>query len=125
MFLLLGTNDLGSGQSPEQVASTIAQICQKLKDENSEVIIHLISIYPVCEGLTDMVGIRNNADIQATNLLLKEFAQTTAGVTYHNLFSSLLDVSRKQLDESYTNDGLHPNIKGYRVVSEQLTTLLP
>lgn len=125
VFLLLGTNDLGSGQSPEQVANTIAQICQKLKAENSEVIIHLISIYPVCEGLTDMVGIRNNADIQATNLLLKEFAQITAGVTYHNLFSSLLDVSRKQLDKSYTNDGLHPNIEGYRVVSEQLTALLP
>lgn len=125
VFLLLGTNDLGSGQSPEQVANTIAQICQKLKAENSEVIIHLISIYPVCEGLTDMVGIRNNADIQATNLLLKEFSQTTAGVTYHNLFSSLLDISRKQLDKSYTNDGLHPNIKGYRVVSEQLTALLP
>lgn len=128
VFLLIGTNDLGNGEQPAEVVGRIEKICRSIKETVPEVELFVESIYPVNENdfvnATPMpvVGLRSNEAIQKTNKGIREIAADLK-LTYIDLYFKLVDKAGK-LNKNYSYDGLHLNIQGYYVVSEELQNYL-
>lgn len=123
VFILLGTNDLAHNRSTDSIVETLTNICDRLKLENHATEIHIISIYPIIEGYTDMVDIRQNKDIITINSQLEVLAETDSKVHYYDIYPLLLD-DKGQLEKNYTKDGLHLTIEGYQKVCEVLQEAL-
>lgn len=127
VFLLIGTNDLGYGSSPMEVVKNIQEITVSIKRNLPETALLVQSVYPVNRALdekpaAEMVGMRNNRDIQLINHLLRE-ASLTERFTYIDMYSKLVDVAGL-LHAEYTYDGLHLTVKGYEIVSDELQKYL-
>lgn len=123
IFLLIGTNDLGSGKQAEQVIQNIAEICSKIKEKLPDAQLYVESIYPLnpsvsMQGPFNAVGQRTNEDIKQVNHFLQELASSKS-IHYINLYDKLIN-EEGLLNSDYTYDGLHLNMKGYVVVKEEL-----
>jgi lysophospholipase L1-like esterase len=59
-------------------------------------------------------GLQPAEKIVALNNLYKIYAKK-AGITYLDLYSSLVD-ERKGMKKELTTDGVHPNLAGYKVI---------
>lgn len=105
VFLMVGTNDLGSGYTPEQVAENIRQIIEKFQKESPQTKIYLESILP------STVGIRTLEAEKRTNELLRQMANDSH-VTYVDLWNPLFDIC---MNRSNTLDGLHLKASGYKI----------
>lgn len=128
VFLLIGTNDLGGGVPPEEVAQRIEVICRSIQETVPDTELFVESIYPVNEvDFADEVPIpiisqRSNEAIQLTNKGIKEVTDRLK-VQYINLYPNLSDLTGK-LDKRYSYDGLHLNTEGYYVVADELRKYL-
>ena len=119
VFVLIGTNDLRDDKSVEEVVENIKKIIEEIKQNKKVVEIYLESIYPVNEEIDeDVVEARNNPDINEINEKIEKYAKES-DITFINTHDKLVD-SEGLLDENYTDDGLHLNDEGYKVVTEQL-----
>jgi lysophospholipase L1-like esterase len=125
VFLLIGTNDLGNGKKPDEVAGNIEVICSRIRGALPRTQLHVLSIYPVNRsvqtknfGTASVVGLRSNEDIRDINLMVREFAVANE-CYYIDLYSRLVD-EEGDLKADYTYDGLHLNVKGYKVVSQEI-----
>lgn len=114
LFLMIGTNDLSAGISPEGVAANIAAIVARFATESPKTEIYVQSILPV-NGADLKVSPRNHwskeTEILETNRLIRQLCREQ-GVTYVDVFSALAD-DKGMLDVRYTNDGLHLMGEGY------------
>lgn len=121
VVLLIGTNDgVLLNKSPEEVAFGIKSIISSILAWDETIKVLLQSIYPVNPEVDPKtVGIRTNAKIQETNAMLKTFSE----VTYVDVYSHLID-EKGLLSKELTHDGLHLNMKGYRIVTERLSKWL-
>lgn len=117
LFLLIGTNDLELlNSTPEEVISNINLILKRIKDYNKDIIINLISIFPVNQPIKPFsVGKRKNKDINTINKSIKMIKD----VTYLDI-NKLLKDEKGLLNKEYTYDGIHINEKGYLVISDYL-----
>jgi lysophospholipase L1-like esterase len=124
VFILVGTNDLERGGTPETIAKNIREICVTCQRECSDIEIYVLSIYPVNESslFSDMVGKRTNKDICTANRLIAHTLSNVDSAHYVDLYASLLEDG--QLNQRYTYDGLHLSIQGYRWVTDRLKTLV-
>ena len=105
VFLMVGTNDLGSGRSPQQVALNIAAILDTIRLRSPETQIFIQSILP------SSVGCRTLEDEEEANLLLRHIADSAHAV-YIDLWDSLFGIC--QGDTTLSLDGLHLTAKGYQ-----------
>jgi lysophospholipase L1-like esterase len=127
VFILIGTNDFGNGAKTEEVFQNIDRIIKEIKKNVPETKIYLQSVYPVNHNLKassvyggfDMVGIRNNKDIQDLNKKLKMIK----GITFIDIYQALCD-KEGNFNPAYTEDGLHPNNYGYQAISAFLKPYL-
>ena len=115
VFLLLGINNFTwDNDSVENVVSDIKEICNKIHERNAYTEIYIESIYPYAA--------ENPAEITEkvvkTNEELKSFADEN-GFTYIDVYSALAD-ENGYFNWAYTDDGLHPNENGYKVITEKL-----
>jgi lysophospholipase L1-like esterase len=128
IVILIGTNDLGQGKTPADIAKNIAQILSLSRSACPEANIILEAVYPtnptVNEGLMRKVlhGRRTAENIRALNNLLEETAKEY-GAVWLDLTGSLADESGN-LNKKFTFDGLHLNAAGYNVVTERILPLL-
>ena len=123
VFLLIGTNDLVKDTSVDDIVSNIEKIISEINANKPQTEIYVESIYPVNDNINeDMVSNRNNKDIMKINNKIKKYCEYNS-CTYINMYDKLLD-DDKNFNEKYTDDGLHPNSKGYEVITKELKKYL-
>jgi lysophospholipase L1-like esterase len=122
VVILAGTNDLAGNTGPETVSEiedNLASMSELARASNIHVV--LASVLPVSdyghnhEGkpLVMTVG-RPPEKILELNAWLKKYAQEN-GYTYLDYFSATVD-EKGFLKSDLSEDGLHPNAKGYAVM---------
>ncbi len=123
VFLLIGTNDLIHDISVDDIVSNIEKIIDEINSNKPQTQIYVESVYPVNDNLDeDMVDVRNNDDIMEINEEIKKYCDDN-GYTYINMYDKLLD-DDGNFNEEYTDDGLHPNSRGYEVITEEIKKYL-
>lgn len=114
IFLLIGTNDLSRGKSVDEVAKNVAKIVERVKRESPATKLYVQSVFPVNPKFNKFLGHMNRQkDIAALNAKIKAVA-ARHGVTYIDVYKSLVTPSTDVMNPEYTNDGLHLLGKGYQ-----------
>ena len=119
VVILAGTNDIGRGVDIVTVESNLTAICDLADHYKVKVI--LSSVLPVHDynlGVNpayEQSKKRSPQVIRTLNDWLIAFSQKR-GYVYLNYFQPLLDV-RTMLTKEYSDDGLHPNPAGYRIMA--------
>lgn len=113
IFLLIGTNDLSRGKSMDEVAKNVAKIVERVKRESPKTKLYVQSVFPVNPKFNKFLGHMNRQkDIAVLNAKIKAIA-ARHGVTYIDVYKSLVIPSTDVMNPEYTNDGLHLLGKGY------------
>lgn len=125
IVLLMGINDLlGDDQrSPQEIAVNMNKILDEIQTKSPNTKIILQAPYPVSSksgyGRVDNA----NGKVKELSALYANMAQEK-GITYVDLYDTLLDQDTKEFNLDYSNDGLHPNKKGYEVISAKLNPII-
>ncbi len=119
LFLMIGINDLGAGETPEFVLSNIRKIVERFETESPRTKLYIQSLLPV----NDQIGRKDrhqskSREVVAVNEGLKELC-AEKGLTYIDLHTAFKD-DEGRLRHEYTNDGLHLLGAGYKVWQEIL-----
>lgn len=114
LFLMIGTNDLAAGATPEQVVADVRKLVERFQTESKWTKLYIQSILPVNGADIEMT--RKNhwdkgAEIIRTNRLLEKLCEEKT-IIYLDIYSALVD-KKGMLDKRYTNDGLHLMGEGY------------
>lgn len=119
MVLLGGTNDLARGVELETIQNNIQMICSLAEAHGIRPI--LGAVMPVSDYHTDAnprfkrTVTRPPSDILALNAWMKTFA-TTRKYVYLDYHQALAD-AQGMLGKDLADDGLHPNIEGYKIMA--------
>lgn len=119
VLILAGTNDLARGIPLTAIENNYAMIADLAAASKIKVV--MASVLPVSDYHKDSdpafqrTGSRPPRFIQALNEWLSSFC-SQRGYVYLNYFSSLVD-NAGQFQADLSDDGLHPNAKGYRVMA--------
>ena len=119
VVVLGGTNDIAAGISVNQIEDNLAMIGDLAKAHGIRPI--FASILPVGDYHKDadpryeMTPGRPPATIQSINSWIRSYCQSQ-GFVYMDYYSAMVD-STGQMQSDLADDGLHPNAKGYRVMS--------
>jgi lysophospholipase L1-like esterase len=108
VVILAGTNDIAAGISAEQIEQNLATLGDLAKAHGMKPV--FASILPV-----SMADIRPPAAIQAIDKWLQAYCQMQ-GFIYVDYYAAMVNASG-QMQPDLSDDGLHPNSKGYRVMS--------
>lgn len=115
LFLMIGTNDLAVGITPEEVAANVEKLLDRFAEESPWTKIYVQSILPI-NGVDTKAKPKNHwkkgAEIIETNKLLETLCEGRKNVMYVDVYSALVD-EKGMLDKQYTNDGLHLMGEGY------------
>ena len=120
LFLLIGVNDLGAGDSPQSIIENTAKIIERFQEESPQTKLYVQSIFPVNSDFPKFAKRHSSksAEIVETNELLKDLC-TQKNIPFIDVHSKLADQDGK-LSTEYTNDGLHLMGQGYLVWKEVL-----
>jgi lysophospholipase L1-like esterase len=119
VVVLGGTNDIAAGISVEQIEDNLATIGDAARAHGIKPI--FASILPVSDYHKDadphyeMTPLRPPATIQTINNWLRAYCQMQ-GFGYLDYYAVMID-SAGMMQADLSDDGLHPNAKGYRVMS--------
>lgn len=125
VVLLMGINDLlgDDMRSEEAIASNMDKILTEIQTKSPNTKIILQAPYPV--SAKSAYGRVANANGKVKKLsAMYEAIANAKGITYVDLYDNLIDPKTKEFDLDYTNDGLHPNGKGYEVISAVLNPVI-
>lgn len=124
VFLLIGINDiLWDEASEDYVYDKTIEIVEHVKEKLPNTKIYIESIYPVNSdmnnhyGPVDMDKAKNT--IVSVNNKLKDYSKDNKDINYINLYDELTG-DDGELDMTYSDDGLHPNEEGYKVITDIL-----
>ncbi len=125
IFLLIGTNDLDS--TDEDIVDTtfnnIKEIVNEIRKNRKEATIYVESVYPINSTIeNNTVYNRTNKKIKSLNKKISNYCNGEK-CKYVNLFDVLAD-EEGNLEEKYTDDGLHLNSLGYVVITRELLPYL-
>lgn len=123
VFLLIGANDIKDEVASEEIVSNIEKIVNSIITNRPYAEIYVQSIYPVnniddFDAEFDGVDKINNTDIMNINKAIENMCQKK-NITYIDIYSKLID-TENMLNSSYTEDGLHLNDEGYKIVTSEL-----
>lgn len=114
VVFLGGTNDIAQNGGPitvEQIMNNISTMAQMAKTNGIQVV--LCSVLPVYQ-YNWRPDIKPIEQIIALNALIKKYTEDNEMV-YCDFYSPLVN-EEKGLKSEYSNDGVHPNLGGYRVM---------
>jgi lysophospholipase L1-like esterase len=117
--VLIGTNNIGHGDTPEDTADGIRRVVQTIRAANEDAAIVLLGIMPRARRADDRLRLAVNR----TNALIRSCAAALTGVRYADLGRLLLE-SDGSLSEEVSPDALHLSEEGYRRILPRLTALL-
>jgi lysophospholipase L1-like esterase len=115
VLILAGTNDIGGNIGPvslETIENNLMAMCDMARANGIKVI--LASLTPVCDYHRPQTEARPPATINALNHWIKDYTARNHFV-YLDYFSSTVD-DKGFFKAEITNDGLHPNASGYRIM---------
>jgi lysophospholipase L1-like esterase len=119
VVILAGTNDIAAGLSAEQIEENLATMADLAKARGIKPV--FASILPVSDYHKDvdaayqMTTNRPPATIQAINKWMQGFC-LSQGFPYLDYYSAMVD-SSGQMQADASDDGLHPNGRGYRLMA--------
>ncbi len=122
VVILAGTNDIAGNtgfSSVKMITDNIKAMAQLAVANDIKVI--LCSVLPVFD-YPWRTGLEPVDKIEKTNLWLKEYALEN-GHIYLDYFSKMTD-EKKGLKKEFSNDGVHPNQKGYSVMAPLAKTAI-
>lgn len=133
IFLKIGTNNLGAWIATDTTCKRdYPTVTNKLILDYMEIlnyfqahlptaVVYVQSILPINNVMPGTVTTgRTNLVIQQLNEVLSYSPTLYPNVKFLNLYPKFLDTTGAVMDASYTDDGLHPNRKGYEVWSNIL-----
>ncbi|MFM9825628.1 SGNH/GDSL hydrolase family protein [Flavobacterium sp.] len=115
VVILAGVNDIAGNTGPstlEMITNNIFSMVELAKANQIKVI--LCSVLPASD-FPWKKGMQPAEKIMALNTKLKEYALANE-INYLDYFSAMVD-EKKGLKSIYSNDGVHPNMLGYEVMS--------
>lgn len=115
VVILAGTNDIAGNTGPstlEMIEENIASMADLAKVNGIKVV--LSSVLPAYD-YPWRPGLEPAEKIAALNEWIKSYADKNKFI-YLDYYSSMVD-ERKGMKAEYTNDGVHPNEAGYRVMA--------
>jgi len=115
VLILAGINDIAGNTGPSNVTmitNNIISMAELAKSNKIKVII--CSILPA-KDFPWNPGMNPPPKILSANQILRSYALTN-GIDYLDYYSSMVDKNNALIDE-YGSDGVHPNKKGYEVMS--------
>lgn len=112
IFLMIGTNDLARGTSPDSVVKNILLIAAYLKQESPSTKLFVQSILPVNDVFGKFGG--HTGKTQQIKQVNEELLKNAgiSGYAFVDLHKGFSDESGK-LKKEFTNDGLHLTGEGY------------
>lgn len=109
LVILIGTNDLGAGTSPADIAANMKDMLARIRAEYPTIPIAWCLVMPRGDGE------RYPAEIRALNHLIDELARTDARITVCDTFTPLATADGKDNKADFKPDNLHLNPNGYAV----------
>jgi lysophospholipase L1-like esterase len=119
VLILAGTNDIGQGAPPGAIENNLAMLGDLAKTHAIKPL--FASILPVgdyhkdTDARYEMTKTHPPAAIQEINRWLQAYCRSQ-GFVYVDYYAAMIDTSF-QMQADLSDDGLHPNAKGYRVMS--------
>lgn len=116
LIILAGTNDIAGNTGPitiKEIGDNIKSMVEQAKSNGIQVI--LSSVLPVYDYPWN-TGIKPADKIIMLNEILKNYAEQNK-IFYLDYFSSMVD-ERNGLKGAYSNDGVHPNEEGYKLMTK-------
>ncbi len=126
VVILGGTNDIANGVAPRQVEDNLAMMGDLAKAHGIKVV--FASITPVNDYHKDadpryeMTKARPPATIKEINAWIQTLC-LSGGFACMDYYAVLADTAG-QMAVDYSDDGLHPNAKGYRMMSPVVTATI-
>lgn len=108
VVLLIGTNDLGRGDTPEMIAGNVKLIIAQLHEHNARLPIVLCTLFPSSAAKN-----RPGDKIQAVNTALKNAVKGDAQVTVVDTYKLFAGRQNGDAKVEEFPDQLHPNELGY------------
>lgn len=115
VVILAGTNDIAGNTGPatlEEIAGNIYSMAELAKENGIKVIFS--SVLPAFD-YPWKPGLNPAEKIFKLNIMLKAYADKN-GLGYIDYYTSMVD-ERKGLKKEYSEDGVHPNAAGYKVMA--------
>lgn len=115
VVILAGTNDIAGNTGPstlEQIMDNIASMAELAKAHNIAVV--LSSVLPVFD-YPWKPGLEPAEKIVRLNAMIKEYSEKQ-GCIYLDYFSAMAD-ERNGLRTGLGDDGVHPNLVGYKIMA--------
>lgn len=122
VVLLIGINDIARGHSIEKILNNIREIISDIRVNCPDTAIIVQSVYPVNPRWREHYAKRNTPLVKELNAGIEEIT-AEFGCTFANIYPYLVGDDGYLIDE-YTKDGLHPNDKGYEVISSHLRPVI-
>lgn len=122
IVLLIGTNDIGRGLPLSMTVENVSKIIANTKEKCADINFILQAVYPINRGMRDKFEKRSNEKIDLMN---KEFVKLSEkyGCVWLDITDKLKDETGN-LKKDFTYDGLHLNVKAYKIVAESVIPLL-
>lgn len=115
VVILAGTNDIAGNTGP----STLDMVMDNLKSmteiaQSNGIKVFLCSVLPAFD-YSWRPGKAPNVKIPELNEMIKSYAEENDNVVYVDFFSAMVD-DKNGMQESLTNDGVHPTAAGYDIM---------
>ena len=114
VIILAGINDIAENTGPttlEIIAGNIASMAELAKANGIKVV--LCSVLPAYDFPWHR-GLQPAEKVVKLNSMIKAYAEKN-GITYVDYYAAMVD-ARKGLSADIAPDGIHPNLKGYKIM---------
>jgi len=119
IVLLIGINDMmNEKRTVNNILISYTQIVNELLINLPNTKIILESVYPGCDSKDFKISYLADSIVEL-NTKIEELASTNDNLIYANIHQYLIDESNILISD-YTDDGCHPNSKGYEVITNNL-----
>jgi len=122
VVILAGTNDIAGNTGPttlEAIEDNLTSMAELARGKGMRVILSSllpVSDYEIRDGKQIIQTVRRPPEqIKALNQWLKQYAERNH-LTYLDYYSAMVD-EKGFLKDELSNDGLHPNAEGYKVMN--------
>ncbi|MBW8325362.1 MAG: hypothetical protein K0M50_11405, partial [Prolixibacteraceae bacterium] len=115
VVILAGTNDIAGNTGPstlEMIMDNLISMAELAKANQIKVV--LCSVVPAFD-YPWKPGLEPAEKIAKLNAMIKSYADQN-GLVYLDYYSAMVD-ERKGLKKEYSEDGVHPNVDGYKIMA--------
>jgi beta-glucosidase len=109
LVILIGTNDLGAGTSPTDIAANLSDLHRRIRAADPQIPIAWCLVMPRGDGEQYV------SEIPALNELIRKLAASDANGTVCDTYTPLATADGKDRREDFRPDNLHLNDAGYTV----------